>query len=80
MIGVKLIKIKENVYQLIVLIEICIPIVKVIAIHRKKVLILEIVLVVNVLNSLEGWVQIRMNIKNNQEKSILNLIKVLKEC
>ena len=75
-----MIKIKENVYQLIVLIEICIPIVKVIAIHRKKVLILEIVLVVNVLNSLEGWVQIRMNIKNNQEKSILNLIKVLKEC
>ena len=55
------------------------PVVKVIVIHNLKVLILEIVSMINVLSSLEDWVLIRMNIKNNQEKSILNLFKVLKD-
>ena len=55
------------------------PVVKVIVIHNLKVLILEIVSMINVLSSLEDWVQIRINIKNNQEKCILNLFKVLKD-
>ena len=69
----------ENVYHKIVIIEICLPVVKVIVIHNLKVLILEIVSMINVLSSLEDWVQIRINIKNNQEKCILNLFKVLKD-
>ncbi len=69
----------ENVYHKIVIIKICLPVVKVIVIHNLKVLILEIVSMINVLSSLEDWVQIRINIKNNQEKCILNLFKVLKD-